>query len=56
MGLDRDLQYIIIKIVFQLYSVYSPAECQILGLVLWNSGAQVGFWAELVGESKDLTC
>ena len=39
---------------FQLYSLYKLVECQILSLVLWNSRTQVGFWVELVGESKDL--
>ena len=39
---------------FQLYSAYSPAECQMPGLFLQNSGTQVGFQAELVGKSKYL--
>ena len=53
-GLDMDLQGITIKIPFPLYSVHSPTECQILGLVLWNSRTQVGFQVELAEESKDL--
>ena len=49
-----DLQDMIIKIAFWLNFMYSPVECQIPGLVLQNSGTQVAFQVELVGESKDL--
>ena len=54
MGLNMDWWDIITKIPFWLYSMHSLAECQILGLVLQNSRTQMGFQAELVGESKDL--